>query len=105
MQVEFLFPTYFIISLIWLLSLLFNTVGSSVRTSETDKYEAMDFAEMPSPEAEDPDVYLTIPDSVVSPQHESTKPTSDSAIERDAFAQKLATMTDEDLLLQFQVRI
>ena len=65
----------------------------------------MDFEGKSSPEAEDPDVYLTIPDAVVSPQHESTKPTSESAIERGAFAQKLATMTDEDLLLQFQVRI
>ena len=79
-----------------------STVGSVV-ANEPAEYEAMDFVGKSSPEAEDPSVYLTIPDSLLSTQHKSRKETADSTIGPETVAQKLATTTDDDAIQNYQV--
>ena len=63
----------------------------------------MDFAGNSSPEVEDPNVYLVIPDASLSPQYENTKTTAASAIGQETFAQKFAATTAGDYSQQYQV--
>ena len=63
----------------------------------------MDFTNTTKSEEPEADVYLTIPDDGLSQDSENAAARSDSAIKRAEFAEKLASMTDEDFSRQFQV--
>ena len=71
--------------------------------SQTAQYEAMDFTNTTKSEEPEADVYLTIPDDGLSQDSENAATRSDSAIKRAEFAEKLASMTDDDFSRQFQV--
>ena len=64
------------------------------------QYEAMDFTK--TSEEQEANVYLDIPDDALSRANKEAA-RSDSAIKRAEFAEKLASMTDEDFSRQFQV--
>ena len=78
-----------------------NTGGREPLSSDVPQYDVMDFTK--SSEEHETDVYLTIPDHVLSPRYENAETRSDSAIKRTEFVYKLASMTDEDFRRQFKV--
>ena len=89
---------------IWESSIAARTRDSEQNdNSQTAQYEAMDFTNTTKSEEPEADVYLTIPDDGLSQDSENAAARSDSAIKRAEFAERLASMTDEDFLRQFQV--
>ena len=80
-----------------------KALDANPASNETARYETVDFTGKSSSESEDANIYLSIPDSLLSSQHGRTTATADSAIARDEFAEKLAKMTDADFAQQFQV--
>ena len=56
-----------------------------------------------TPEEHDTNVYLTISDDALSKSIKYAQEPSDSAIKRTKFADKLASMTDEEFRRQFEV--
>ena len=71
------------------------------RQSVDPQYDVMNFTT--TPEEHDANVYLTISDDALSQRNENALALSDSATKRTAFADKLASMTDEDFRRQFKV--
>ena len=61
----------------------------------------MDFTK--TSEEQEANVYLDIPGDALSQRNDNATARSDSAITRAEFAEKLASMTDEDFSRQFQV--
>ena len=54
--------------------------------------------------AEDADVYLYISDHAIDRQYENSKLSSDTAVMRADFIERLSIMSDDDFVQQFQVR-
>ena len=74
-----------------------NNTGADLRSSGTPQYDVMDFATPPA--ENEANVYLSIPNDASSQRNG----TSHSAIKRAEFANRLASMTDEDFRRQFKV--
>ena len=78
--------------------------GGDSRSSEAAQYDVMDFSRSSAAvQEQEANVYLTIPDDALSQANKDAAARSDSAIKRAEFAEKLASMTDEDYSRQFQV--
>ena len=73
----------------------------SQRLSETPQYDGITSAT--ALEAHETGAYVTILDEALPPSSTNSNEHSDSAIKRTEFADKLASMTDEDFRRQFKV--
>ena len=78
-----------------------TAIGGEPQSSATPQYDVMNFTT--TPEENEANVYLTIPDNALSQRNKNAQASSDSATTRAEFAEKLASMTDEDFRRQFKV--
>ena len=89
----------------WYRWLFWHNIGGNgdgnLQSRETTQYDVIHFTK--SPEEHEANVYLTIPDDALSQPNENAEALPDSAIKRTEFADKLASMTDEDFRRQFKV--